>query len=244
MTKLKAFFSFFHFKQNLNKRSTAVFLLCLELFACIGGAAALSAGITGCSFGTVDEGIEVNAADSGTFEEEIAEKVIRFHVIGNSNGEEDQRIKLAVKEAVTGYLKPLLEDVQEVSQAKAILAEQMEQILSAAGSVLAQEGARYGCSAEITKCYFPLKIYGDIALPPGEYEALRIVLGEGKGKNWWCIMFPPLCFVDAACGVVPEESKETLKGLLTEDEYGMILQNNVELKPRLKIVEFFKELFS
>lgn len=229
---------------KIKKRFKDSLVLFLALLMCLSGMAAVGAGISGCSFGLVDEGLSVYADVNDSIVGDIAGKVLRFHVIGNSSGDEDQRVKLAVKSAVTDLLEPVLTDAPDAAKAKEIIEENMEQILKTAGEVLSREGAEYSCTAELTTCYFPLKIYGDIALPPGEYEALRIVLGEGMGKNWWCIMFPPLCFVDAACGVVPDDSKDTLKGLLTGEEYGMIEQKNIEVKPKLKIVEFLKDLFS
>lgn len=91
-------------------------------------------------------------------------------------------------------------------------------------------------------CYFPMKTYGDMTFPPGEYEAFRVDIGEAQGKNWWCVLYPPLCFVDAVYGEVPEESKEELKGVLTEEEYSMVSGKNVKFRFKyLKIFNRFIE---
>ena len=94
--------------------------------------------------------------------------------------------------------------------------------MKTADEVLKKEGVSYRAQAKVTSCYFPDKRYGDIIFPEGEYEALRITLGSGKGHNWWCVLYPSLCFRDAANAVVPNEGKEKLKHVLTEEEYSEI----------------------
>ena len=108
--------------------------------------------------------------------------------------------------------------------------------------IIKENGFTYTASASIEKGYFPLKVYGDLTLPPGEYEAVRIELGSASGRNWWCIMFPPLCFVDATYNVIPENSKEELKYVLTEEEYDSIFSNKND-KEKVKVKVSFK-LFS
>jgi stage II sporulation protein R len=92
-------------------------------------------------------------------------------------------------------------------------------------------------------CYFPLKIYGDYAFPPGNYEALRVKIGAAEGKNWWCVMFPPLCFVDETYSVVDEKSGKKLKKLLTDEEYQTLIKEKKPVKIKFKLWEKIKKLF-
>ena len=100
--------------------------------------------------------------------------------------------------------------------------ESASEIEKVAQSVIKAEGYNYHVRAEVTKCEFPRKTYGDVTFPAGEYEALRIEIGEAKGQNWWCVLYPNLCFIDAVHAVVPEEGKEELKKVLEEDTYEMV----------------------
>jgi stage II sporulation protein R len=130
---------------------------------------------------------------------------------------------MEIKEAVTKSLEPMLDKVGSVEETRAILSDNLTNIEELANEIIAAYHFPYSATATIENGYFPLKVYGDVSLPPGEYEALRIELGEALGKNWWCIMFPPLCFVDSTYSVVPESSKEQLQYVLTDEEYDSIL---------------------
>lgn len=176
-------------------------------------------------------------------QESLAEEVLRFHVIANSDSKEDQEIKLLVKEAVVDYLEPLLNNVEDVKFAKEIIQRELENITLTAEKKLQELGAEYGARAELSKSLFPVKQYGDIVLPPGEYEALRVLIGKADGKNWWCIMFPQLCFVDSTYTMVPDESKEKLKLVLTEEEYQAILQEVPKITVRFKLWDWIMEVF-
>ena len=98
----------------------------------------------------------------------------------------------------------------------------LEEIEQVAIATLEQEGCEDAVTVEVTNCYFPDKTYGDVTFPKGYYDALRIKIGEAKGKNWWCVLFPNLCFVDSIHAVVPEEGKKELKEVLDEEEYEMV----------------------
>lgn len=176
---------------------------------------------------------------AGEMQQEIAQKVLRFHVLANSDSEEDQCLKLKVKEAVVEYLSPYLDkDNLTLEEAKKCVEEQKKNVIAVAENIISENGYHYSVTAELTKDYFPVKSYGDVTLPAGEYEAFRIKIGEAKGKNWWCILYPPLCFVDVSYGFVPEESKETLHSLLEEDAYQLVVngglaEDNVEVRFKL-----------
>ena len=131
---------------------------------------------------------------------DIADKVVRIHIRANSNSEEDQRVKLAVRDSVTAFLTEELEDCLTRENALEVLAEDGEKLREIAQSTLYANGYDYKVRVELKKENFPEREYGGYVFPEGEYDALMIYLGEGKGDNWWCVAFPPLCFVPADGG--------------------------------------------
>lgn len=152
----------------------------------------------------------------------IAEEVLRFHVRANSDSEEDQRVKMLVKERVVSYLQPVLDQAASAEESKTLVLQHLEEVEELAEQVLEEEGCDYGVQVSVGKSDFPEKIYGDCRFPAGEYEALIVELGEGEGHNWWCMLYPGLCFFEDTYGVVSEEKKEELKYLLTEDEFSWV----------------------
>ena len=172
----------------------------------------------------------------------IASNIIRFHVRAESDSKEDQWLKLQVKEAVLAYISPVLSKSQSVDESRQLLYNESGNIRNVAAATLRSLGDESDVNVYFENCYFPMKIYGDMTFPPGEYEAFRVDIGEAQGKNWWCVLYPPLCFVDAVYGEVPEESKEELKGVLTEEEYSMVSGENVKFRFKyLKIFNRFIE---
>ena len=172
----------------------------------------------------------------------IASNMIRFHVRAESDSKEDQWLKLQVKEAVLAYISPVLSKSQSVDESRQLLYNESENIRNVAAATLRSLGDESDVNVYFENCYFPMKTYGDMTFPPGEYEAFRVDIGEAQGKNWWCVLYPPLCFVDAVYGEVPEESKEELKGVLTEEEYSMVSGENVKFRFKyLKIFNRFIE---
>lgn len=150
---------------------------------------------------------------------EIAGEILRFHVLANSDSKEDQEEKLKVRDAVVRKLQPLLEKSSSREETEKILLQQMDMIEETAGTVVNPKKVK----VSLTKDRFPEKTYGDCTFPSGEYRALRIEIGEARGHNWWCVLYPGLCFTDTVHGVVTEEGKEKLEGLLEEEAYDFIL---------------------
>ncbi len=171
----------------------------------------------------------------------IADSIIRFHVRANSDSDSDQQLKLEVKNRVITYLKPLLAESKSIEESRQILERHQKDIKELADSTLEELGSSQTTNVYFEKCYFPMKSYGDVTFPPGEYEAFRIDIGESCGRNWWCVLYPPLCFVDATYGVLPEDSKETLENILTDDEYNAITKT--QCKYRFKYLTFLNFLF-
>ncbi len=120
---------------------------------------------------------------------------LRIHIRANSNEQIDQKVKYMVKDAVVEFLTPLLADATDKNKAKQIVTANSEQICLVANNVLKQNGFDYKSSAKISKETFPTRAYGDFVLEQGEYDALIVNLGSGSGDNWWCVVYPPLCFV-------------------------------------------------
>ncbi|MDO5381228.1 MAG: stage II sporulation protein R [Eubacteriales bacterium] len=173
----------------------------------------------------------------------IADEIIRFHVRANSDSDEDQKIKMEVKKNVVDYICPILSNSNSVEESKNILLNHQDDIKEVALNTLKSMNCDYDVSVYMEKSYFPMKSYGDIMLPPGDYEAFRIDIGEASGKNWWCVLFPPLCFVDVTYGVVPEDSKAQLKQVLTEDEYNVVTgSSNENITYKFKYFTFLNKL--
>ena len=159
----------------------------------------------------------------------ISDKVLRFHVLANSDSEADQNLKLAVRDAVGSFMQEKLTAVENLEECELVVRQSLGEIEEAAAEIIAENGYDYDVTAELEHTSFPVKNYGSYTFPAGDYEALRIVIGEGSGHNWWCVLYPNLCFLDKTCAVVSDEGKEDLKGVLTDEEY-QLLTDNKELK--------------
>lgn len=173
----------------------------------------------------------------------ISSSVFRLHVIANSDSKEDQDLKYIVRDNILEYMNTLLsDDISSKENVKEIISENLNNFKNIAQETVYENGYDYDVNVAIGNFAFPTKDYGDISLPAGYYDALRISIGNAEGKNWWCVMFPPLCFVDVTSGVVPEESKETLEESLSNEEYELISGSSPEFEIKFKFVEFFENI--
>lgn len=175
--------------------------------------------------------------DISTIQQGISHKIIRFHVIANSDSNADQALKLKVKEAVVNYTAELLCNSKSISETEDLLSSHTNDIISIANNVISENDYDYPVTAEITDTYFPTKSYGSYTFPPGTYRAFQIKIGEAKGKNWWCVLYPPLCFIDISHGTVNPESEELLKETLTTDEFQAV-SDEYTVKYRFKYLTF------
>lgn len=180
--------------------------------------------IAGAFVGTYVAG-EIHTAN---IQEEIAKELIRFHVRANSDSEEDQALKLKVKNAIVLFLEKELENATTLDEARNILYDDMGAITEIALDVIEEEGYEYNVDVYFEEDYFPLKVYGDMAFPPGVYEAFRVDIGGAEGKNWWCVLYPPLCFVDSAYSVVPDDTKQKFEDVLSDEAYGAIMSEECD----------------
>jgi len=169
----------------------------------------------------------------------IASKILRFHVLANSDSDADQEVKEKVRDAIGIYLQPLLEDANDLEETKLIVEENMQNVISVAEKTLEDNGYDYQVTARITRTDFPEKTYGAYTFPKGEYEALQIVIGEGKGQNWWCVLYPNMCFRGSVFEVIEEEAGEALREVLSPWEYSDVFDSK-EVKVRFKFLEFFR----
>lgn len=168
---------------------------------------------------------------------DIADSVFRLHVIANSNSDEDQNLKYIVRDKVIEYMSSISQNASSKEEVIKIAKANLDKIQAIAAQTIRDNGYTYSVNVEVGNFSFPSKRYGDITLPPGYYDALRLKIGKAEGQNWWCVMFPPLCFVDVTSGVVPDESKEIMKENLSKEEFDLISKNSNEVKVKFKIVE-------
>ena len=163
----------------------------------------------------------------------VYDRILRLHVIANSDSEEDQALKLLVKSAVVDYISPLSFGLSDREEAKEVLSGHLEEIRILSEKVLRDNGCSEPVAVSISNCYFPVKTYGDLTFPSGRYDARRIQIGNAQGKNWWCVLYPPLCFTDLTRGVVPADSKEQLKDVLTDEEYRSLQSGQPQIRFKL-----------
>lgn len=166
--------------------------------------------------------------------ENLSEKLIRLHVVANSDSETDQALKLKVRDTVLETIEPLLDEKFSRDEAENIINEHMEEILLNAERTISENGFSYTVQGKITEENFPTIDYDTFSLPAGNYKALRIIIGEGKGHNWWCVVFPSLC-----TSAMLEYDKESM---LTDAETALITKENGGYVIKFKIAEIIGEL--
>ena len=167
-------------------------------------------------------------------QQSIAHKILRFHVLANSDSDADQNVKKQVRDAVGTYLRPYLEECSNMEMTREVVNEHMQEVIEVSKDVLIDN-----VTAEITHTDFPEKVYGEYTFPAGEYEALEIRLGNGEGHNWWCVLYPNMCFKGTVYEVVEDEACKELKEVLSPKEYETVFnKGNYEI--RFKILEIFR----
>lgn len=158
-------------------------------------------------------------------QKEIAGKILRFHVRANSDAAEDQELKLQVRDAVGSLMSTKLQNVSDISGCREIVNRNLGEIVETAEDVIAEHGYEYPVEAYVAQVDFPDKTYGDYTFPAGTYEALELVIGAGAGHNWWCVMYPNMCFAGSGYEVVEKDAKESLEQTLTQEEYESLMEN-------------------
>ncbi len=174
---------------------------------------------------------------------DLSNSVFRLHVIANSDSTEDQNLKYKVRDKVLEYMNEISKNCSSKEDVILLATEHLSEFEEIAKQVIVDNGYDYDVTVKIGNFDFPTKSYGDISFPAANYDALRIEIGSAQGQNWWCVMFPPLCFVDVTSGVVPDESKEIMKENLNDEEYSIISDNeSSDIKFKFSLIEFFKSM--
>lgn len=170
----------------------------------------------------------------------LSDSVFRLHVIANSNSEEDQELKYKVRDKLINYINNLCTNCTSKEEVIKTCKKNEINLKKIACETIQSEGFNYDITVEIGNFIFPTKTYGDISFPAGNYDALKVKIGNSKGKNWWCVLYPSLCFIDMTSGIIPDESKETLQSTLSDEEYNVISNlDNSYFKFKFKIIELF-----
>ena len=171
-------------------------------------------------------------------QKELADRVIRFHVIANSDSDEDQALKLAVRDRVLAQAEAIYPEGATLAQAQEALEGHLNLLAAAGREVVEEQGYDYPVSASLEDCWFPTKEYGSFALPAGNYTALRVTIGEGRGQNWWCVAFPPL-----GLGAASETVNQALEaGHFTPAQGALVTGEGEEYVLKFKAMELLGEL--
>lgn len=196
------------------------------------------------------------ACSTHTKQDSVYERVLRLHVIANSDSDDDQRIKYEVRDAILGATATLLGDCSDKEEAVERVNASRDVILDAAAEVLSQNGVDYGADMLVGQENYPERVYDGAAYPAGEYTSVRVVLGDGEGQNWWCVLFPPLCLsaalekkAEATLPLSPADHQDgaddAVEVGITDKQYGIITETQSTPKYRLKfkLFELIAELF-
>lgn len=170
-------------------------------------------------------------------QEQLSDKVVRLHVLANSDSEEDQALKLLVRDAILERAEDLLSKSGDREEAEGLLRGRLLEFEQVAAAVIAQAGYDYPVRVELEDTQFPTKEYDGFTLPAGEYLALRVLIGEAKGQNWWCVVFPPLCTTASV-----EVPASALEAGLSEEEVRLITEENTGYVLKFKAVEWWEQL--
>ena len=208
--------------------------------------------LSGCTTITVDK-VCVNNMNARTLNyDEVKNSLIRFHVIANSDSDEDQQLKLKVKNRVIDYLYPFLSKSKSLDNSREIIQENMNEVKRISEDVIKEAGYNYDVNLGLSRENFPDKSYGNIVLPQGNYEAFKIIIGKGEGRNWWCVMFPPLCFVDESKAEVEydnveenikNEQENKSENLNANEDNSNNINDKDKIHVKFKLVELIQNLF-
>lgn len=186
-------------------------------------------------------GIEQQNQKVQALQREVAGQVIRLHVVANSDSKTDQRIKCKIRDKVVEVMQHTLQEIDSKEEAEQSIKGKLKQIEKMTNQVLKQEKCGQKSQVRLTTEEFPVKEYGDTVFPAGEYETVQIQIGEAKGGNWWCVMYPGLCLVDESVAIMPSDSKKQLQDHLTEEDYAQMTQNTTKVKYTFRLMELWEK---
>ena len=181
---------------------------------------------------------------SQTMFNNISSNFLRLHIVANSDSTEDQMLKYEIRDEIIKYISPFFSDIKDKNDAKKILSNHISDFYKICYKVVYTHGYDYSVNISIGNFYFPTKEYNNFTLPEGLYDALKIEIGDAKGQNWWCVMFPSLCIIDNSNLQFTDNSEEILKNNLGSEEYSIITNQNESpnIKIKFKLIEFFENI--
>lgn len=185
--------------------------------------------------------ILVSGMIEASYVSRVADQVLRFHVIANSDSPADQALKLEVRDALIAYMANNGESFDSADEAAAFAEEHCGELAEVAADAIRRAGQNYPVTACVTWCSFPDKTYGELTFPAGFYRALQVKIGAAEGQNWWCILYPLLCFTDEGTASIPEQSQEKLRDTLDEKDYERLENPRPQL--RFKLLEWLQDIF-
>ena len=173
----------------------------------------------------------------------IPNEAIRLRILANSDLEADQHIKRLVRDAVNEQITEWVSELESIEAARSLIQSNLSEIERIAINIIEQENSTQDVEVSFGRVAFPTKLYGQFLYPAGEYEAILITLGEGKGANWWCVLFPPLCFLDFSNGVAVSDGFEEQKEQEEEKTPVYVEEDEEEVKVKFFIIELWEKLF-
>lgn len=172
---------------------------------------------------------------------DLENTIFRLHILANSDSNEDQSLKLKVRDNIISYLEEKCDNCNSKSEFISVTNFNLENLKNIAENTIQENGFNYSVKIELGNFYFPTKHYGNISLPAGYYDGLKIKIGNAEGQNWWCSLFPPLCFTDVSSGIINEDSEKNLKENISEEEFSVISSSNGIYKIKFRLIEFLNE---
>ncbi|MCL2577460.1 MAG: stage II sporulation protein R [Defluviitaleaceae bacterium] len=177
---------------------------------------------------------------SAAVQREIAENVIRFHVVAHSDSQEEQDLKEYVRTSILEEFAGTLSENMEINQTRVVFQKILPALQEHAEAVVRRAGFDHKVTAQLATVFFPTQYYGNIAFPPGNYEAVQIIIGDGNGQNWWCLMFPPLCYVDMT---TTDAGQHLLSEAISEESFRLLMHqesDSPEVVVRFRVVEWWQ----
>ncbi len=177
---------------------------------------------------------------ANTISQNLSDNFFRLHILANSNSDNDQQLKLEIRDAIIEFMNSQNFSDKTKSDVVNLVKNNLNEYQHIAEDVISKHNLNYSVNLEVGNFLFPSKHYGNISLPAGYYDALKINIGKAEGKNWWCSLFPPLCFVDISSGIIDNEAERNLKESLSEEEFAIITNSNEKtIKLKFKLLEMF-----
>ena len=172
---------------------------------------------------------------------DLENNIFRLHILANSDSIEDQSLKLKVRDNIISYLEKICDNCNSKDDFINIVNLNSHNLKEIASNTVNAYGFNYDIDIQISNFYFPTKHYGNISFPAGYYDGLKIQIGDAKGQNWWCSLFPPLCFTDVSSGIIDENSEKDLKNNISEEEFSIVCSSNGIYKLKFRLIEFLNE---